>query len=318
MERLIQNISKLIARNNCVILPGAGAFLAHNVPASYNAEERVFMPPHRVLVFNPQVTADDALLLSEYLGNGCRSYDDATTVMSKDIAKLRKELSSKGRVQFGELGTFFMNVKNGISFEPAANGIDDPYNFGFEPIAIPLLSDCKEKEIVIKRHDFRRYITAAASVVVLFFLLAPFLKNTFEPSMQASVTDFASSLSTPAATTVVADLQPECEIAPVEETVTKAVHSEEVIAPVEEEPATVVLEPASSATYHIIVASSPNAENAQLAIEELSAKMAADYRVIEGSGRYRIVYGSYATGAEANDALSQIKATFPDAWVLTR
>ena len=77
MENLVKNISRLIAQHNCVIIPGVGAFLAHRVPACYNAKERVFMPPHRALVFNPQVTVDDALLLSEYMDDGTMSYEEA-------------------------------------------------------------------------------------------------------------------------------------------------------------------------------------------------------------------------------------------------
>ena len=70
-------------------------------------------------------------------------------------------------------------------------------------------------------------------------------------------------------------------------------------------------------TYSIIVASSPNAQNAQLAIKELTRKMTADYTVVVGGGRHRISIGDYSNMSDANDALSLIKNTFPDAWVLT-
>ena len=92
----------------------------------------------------------------------------------------------------------------------------------------------------------------------------------------------------------------------------------EVQAEVVEVPATV--EPAkieNGPTYSIIVASTPNAEKANLAIQELSAKMQAEYHVVEGGGRHRIAHSSYCNHNEANDALAQVKGTFPDAWVLT-
>ncbi len=318
MEKLIKNITRLIARHNCVILPGFGAFLAHKVPARYNAEERVFMPPHRTLGFNPQVTVDDALLLSEYTDCGMLSYEEATTLLTRDIANLRDRLSQKGTLCFGELGTFSMDINNRITFIPNENGIDDPYNFGFEPIAMPLLSDYKKKEIVIKRRDLSRYIAGVAAILIAFFLVAPFGEKRYEPAIQASVTSLVPTLpsnaATVQATTVTDDI---CEIAPVPETVTENINIEEVSIPAPE--AFNNVQPAENEKqFYIIVASSPNAENAQLAIKEMSAKLSSDYIIVEGSGRHRIAYGCYSSNDDAIQVLSQVKGTFPDAWILTR
>ena len=96
----------------------------------------------------------------------------------------------------------------------------------------------------------------------------------------------------------------------VEEVVNEAVETEE---PVKE----IIEETAPQKTYSIIVASSPNAKNAELAIKELTRKKTADYTVVVGGGRHRISIGDYNSIEEANDALSLIKNTFHDAWVLT-
>jgi hypothetical protein len=72
----------------------------------------------------------------------------------------------------------------------------------------------------------------------------------------------------------------------------------------------------SAKQFHIIVASSPNADNAQLAIRELSIKMQSDYKVVVCGKRHRVAVATYATEREALDNLSTIQATFPDAWIL--
>ena len=72
-----------------------------------------------------------------------------------------------------------------------------------------------------------------------------------------------------------------------------------------------------SKKFSIIVASTPNEQKAQLAIEELSAKHEAAYTVVQGDGRHRIAYGTYNSNKEAVDALSNVKGTFPDAWILS-
>ena len=340
MENLIKYTSKLIAQHNCVIIPELGAFLAHSIPASYNAEDGLFMPPHRTMGFNPQITVDDALLLSEYIDEQQFTYEEAGKALRKDVAKLRHELSAKGIVRFGELGTFLMNVTGGISFDPAPNGIDDPYNFGFEPIAMPLLSQIDKKDIVIKRRNFKKYASIAVAAVLTLFFISPIGDNAYAPSLKAGfvAVETASTVSEPVNEAVTIN---QCEIEPVADTVTENIITKsQTIEPIiEAQPEQVVAvevaevpmaepvvaeQPAkehaiieNENSFHIIVASTPNEEKAQLAIKELSAKMQAEYSVVKGNGRHRIAHSSYSSIDEANEALAQVKNTFPDAWVLT-
>ena len=340
MENLIKYTSKLIAQHNCVIIPELGAFLAHSIPASYNAEDGLFMPPHRTMGFNPQITVDDALLLSEYIDEQQFTYEEAGKALRKDVAKLRHELSAKGIVRFGELGTFSMNVAGGISFDPAPNGIDDPYNFGFEPIAMPLLSQIDKKDIVIKRRNFKKYASIAIVAALTLFFISPIGDNAYAPSLKAGfvAVETASTVSEPVNEAVTIN---QCEIEPVADTVTENIitksqtvepiieaQPEQVVAVevaevpmaepvVAEQPAEVHVIIENENSFHIIVASTPNEEKAQLAIKELSAKMQAEYSVVKGNGRHRIAHSSYSSIDEANEALAQVKNTFPDAWVLT-
>ena len=422
MERLVKNITRLIAHHNCVILPGVGAFLAHRVPACYNAAEKIFMPPYRTLGFNPQVVVDDALLLSEYMNSGKMSHKEATAALSKDIESLYSNLSSTGIVCFGELGTFTMDIEGKIFFTPNENGIDDPYNYGFEPLAISPLNELKKKDFVIKRSNVRKYISAVAAVVVLAFVLVPFGKKMHNDNTQLSVAGFTTTekVSRPAAKTIEAvnlvveevvnyETSPvvETEIAPapvmtletklpvrafeiieieeeieeadifeeiettvttdaiesldavevlefvetvefeMAEEITESIEPMECVVPVEEvvetvecveeEAIPVTAEPTveeavdadvatelteivsvienKSEKHSIIVASTPNQKNAQLAIKELSRKMKADYEVVEGDRRFRIAIETYDNADDANMALERIQLTFSDAWI---
>jgi hypothetical protein len=300
-------------------MPGVGAFLAHRVPAYYNAAEKVFMPPHRELGFNPQVTMDDALLLSEYMNDGLLSFEEAERCLKNDIDSLRSRLSDNGVVCFGELGTFEMDIEGKISFTPNENSIDDPQNYGFEPLLIAPLKELKKKDIVIKRSSIGKYVSAIAAAIIIIFVLVPFGNSIYDDSKQMSVAGFTPT--TTATKAVVAPVaETICEIAPVEETVTEhifttpanAEQASTAVEAQEHEPA-VVQE--VSKQYSIIVASTPNSKNAQLAITELSRKMQADYKVVEGDRRFRIAIESYNSEAEANIALERIQATFSDAWV---
>ena len=185
----------------------------------------------------------------------------------------------------------------------------------------------KKKDIVIKRNSISKYVSAVAAAIIIIFVLAPFSNNLYNNDVQVSVAGF-TPVEKVAKTTVATISETACEIAPVEETVTAHIYTEpaeveaeitlsdEVVAvAVEEiqEGDDIVVE--STIQYSIIVASTPNPKNAQLAIKELSRKMQADYQVVEGDRRFRIAIESYNSEEEANDALERIQATFSDAWV---
>lgn len=331
MNKLERHISHLLSSNDCVIVPGIGAFLAHRVPARYLSDEQIFMPPHRTLGFNPQVKVDDALLVSSYIKEEKLSYSDAYDVMQKDISMLNANLSQNGTVRFGALGTFSMDINNNILFEPDSNGIDDPYNYGFETLSIARLQSRKEKTITIKRKELGRYIAAAAAVILTFLFVTPISDRAYESNLKASLSNFASSeqismmqqLTTTSPATV--ESPADCNIYPVTSTSEDAATpASTAIAPkaTESVTATVAVEAATTATetgkkHYIIVASSPTAENAQLAISELTRKMKADYTVVVCGKRHRVAIEAFSTESEAQDALPRIQTTFPDAWVLT-
>ena len=290
------------------------------------------MPPHRSLVFNPQVTVDDALLLSEYMEDGTMSYEEAGECLASDIEAMRRKLSETGIVCFGDLGRFSMDIEGKISFTANENCIDDPYNYGFEPLTIAPLKELKQKDIVIKRSNVSKYISAIAAAIVVIFVLTPLGSSFYNRDAQLSVAGFAPVEKSAHTITAIAPVNEAVgEIAPVEETVTAHIFTTpaEPAPVINETPAAeVVAEPAAPAVeesmditekiskqYSIIVASTPNPDKAQLAITELSRKMQADYKVVQGDRRFRIAIESYSSEADANAALERIQATFSDAWV---
>ncbi len=321
-----------------------GAFLAHSVSAYYNDEERLFMPPHRTLGFNPQIKIDDALLVSEYMRSDKLSFEDAEREMNKDLSILQKKISEDGIVHFGELGSFTMNIKGEISFKQNINGIDDPANFGFEPLSISLLRHCEETILIpIKRREIGKYIAIAVAVIFMFMFVTPVSDNARQKGLQASLNGFASSeqismmqqLSTKAPEQIADNT--DINICPVEYTVTESNNClqatkiensvtaeatknsvsnsiETTVAPATADNSSTEV---SNPMHYIIVASSPNESNAQLAVSELSTKLEADYTVVKCGKRHRIAVNKFQTLQDAQNALAQYQQTFPDAWILT-
>ena len=82
------------------------------------------MPSQRTLGFNPQVTVDDALLLSEYMNDGLLSFEEAEDALAKDIDSLRSKLSEMGMTarEYNEFIVYWLpymqdNAYNLISFQ---------------------------------------------------------------------------------------------------------------------------------------------------------------------------------------------------------
>ena len=331
MITIDKHISRLIALHDCVIVPGLGAFLAQRIPAYYNTEEQIFMPPHRTLCFNPHITMDDALLTTAYMQHYGISYNQATAQLKEDVKKLKNNLSRNGEHYLGELGKMSMDIEGNITFTPSENGIDDPANYGFAPLPIATLEQKSERTITIpiSRKRIAQYIAAAAAIVIMFVFVTPLSEHTFKDNTKASFGDFASpeqismmqqiSSPRPAANT-----DESCKIVPVESVRQTAIKEQAPDVEVVAEPATEASEsatsvaeiiPADTKQNHIIGARSPNAENAQLAITELSRKAEFKYSVVECGKRHRISAGSYTTNEEALAQLPAIQANFPDAWI---
>ena len=208
-----------------------------------------------------------------------------------------------------------MNIKGEISFEPNENGVDDPYNFGFEPLAIPLLNDIDKKDIVIKRRNLSRYISIAAAIIISFFVLSPIGNSVYENGIQASVVGFIPTENVAKQTANTNEQM--AEIAPVEETVTKNIITESPKSGNECTQAAVEERAADENTlkYSIIVASTPSAKNARKAIKELSTVHKADYTVVRFGKRHRIAIETLASESEAEVALARVQAIFPKAWI---
>ena len=194
------------------------------------------------------------------------------------------------------------------------------------------LKELKKKDIVIKRSNVKKYISAVAAAIILVFVLAPFGKRIYDNETQLSVAGFTTTenVSKPVAKAIepsnVISEEHDCDIAPVAETVTQGIGTvveeksqPETVSVVAEQVAAVtpseVLETVNTEKYSIIVASTPNPKNAQLAITELSRKMKADYEVVEGDRRFRIAIETYDNANDANMALERIQKTFSDAWI---
>ncbi|WP_321480207.1 SPOR domain-containing protein [uncultured Bacteroides sp.] len=196
MIELAQHIEALLLENDCVIVPGFGGFVAHYSPATWVAEECLYLPPTRNIGFNPQIKMNDGLLVQSYMASHDTNFSDASKIIDKTVRNLLSLLHEEGKVELTNIGELHFTIHGTYEFIPYDNKITTPYLYGLDAVSIkpltnkrehsaiktsPYITLSKEKKtynISINR-TFLRSTVAVAAVVIMFFMMSTPVENTY-------------------------------------------------------------------------------------------------------------------------------------------
>lgn len=198
MIELAQHIEALLLENDCVIVPGLGGFVAHYAPATRVKEENIFLPPTRIIGFNPQLKMNDGLLVQSYMSVYGTNFSDATKMVERKVGELISVLHEEGKVDLPNVGEVRYTIHNTFDFAPYDNKITTPYLYGLDAFemqelsalekpqtekavsySIPAVVKAEKRTFAIKIN--RAYLTNAAAVVaaiVLSFFFSTPIENT--------------------------------------------------------------------------------------------------------------------------------------------
>ena len=198
MIELAQHIEALLLENDCVIVPGLGGFVAHYAPATRVEEENIFLPPTRIIGFNPQLKMNDGLLVQSYMSVYGTNFSDATKIVEREVDKLIAALHEEGKVDLPNVGEVRYTIYDTFDFAPYDNKITTPYLYGLDAFEMQELSALekpqaekdtfslvpattpKEKRTFAVRFN-RAYLTnaaAVAAVIILSFFFSTPIENT--------------------------------------------------------------------------------------------------------------------------------------------
>lgn len=199
MNELSQHIENLLLENDCVIVPDLGGFIAHHTSATKITDENKFLPPTRIIGFNPQLKMNDGMLVQSYMSVYNTSFPDATKLVEREVKQLQEKLHENGKVNLANIGELRYTIHETYDFIPYDNRITTPYLYGLEsfemqelptlkkpytiksPTTFPTTSKGRSQRRRIAIRLNRSYIPNAAAIVaifVLFFLLSTPVKNT--------------------------------------------------------------------------------------------------------------------------------------------
>lgn len=110
-------IIELLQEHDCVIVPQFGAFLTRSLPAKIDEEKQVIEPPKKEILFNENLTADDALLASYIANREQISQSKAENLIQETVEEWSASLLSEGELTIEYLG-LFKKENDLIIFEP--------------------------------------------------------------------------------------------------------------------------------------------------------------------------------------------------------
>ena len=198
MIELAQHIEVLLLENDCVIVPGLGGFVAHYTPAMRVAEENVFLPPTRIIGFNPQLKMNDGLLVQSYMAVYDTDFSDATRIVEKEVAHIFTALHEEGKVDLPNIGELRYSIHGIYDFVPYDHKITTPYSYGLDSFemqelaelkkpymektirySVPVVPEDKKRRFEIKfNRSYLSNAVAMIAVVALFFFLSTPIENT--------------------------------------------------------------------------------------------------------------------------------------------
>lgn len=304
-DNLSLHITTLLRRNDCVVVPGVGAFVATHRQAT--VADGVLTAPVREVSFNPALTYDDGLIASSVSRRLKISFEQARERVAAESALLQRRLRNEGAVQLPHIGLLQRRSGGRLEFVPERAWALVPPALHIAPVApafevVRNVDAEPERAVAVVRVPLRlRWLRVAAVACVL------------------SLVGFALSTPIDIATAQHASLAAPAFTAPEPEIID--------VLPIPEglelnlanaaEGGVMVKEPEVNKPYVVVVASLPSAQKAQ----EFIAGSGLGLQFIQSDGRFRVYAAQGDTPESARaaaDKISGFAARFPDSWVCHR
>lgn len=186
MISMIEHIEYLMLSNDCVVVPGFGAFIAQYTSSRNCAQNSTFTSPKRSISFNASINHNDGLLANSIAKKASIPYAEALKQIEKSTTICRQALSDGSEVPFGRLGFFISNGEGHIEFIPFHHELANDDFFGLQSFSFPTLAErnaqmateetvsetYSEPEINIGRRNWfsHKAVQIAASIVMLVCL----------------------------------------------------------------------------------------------------------------------------------------------------
>lgn len=295
-------IQELLYRNDCVIVPGFGAFLTRYRSAFLDSGSYTLYPPSKILGFNARLSHNDGLLAHHIAKRENISYDKSIGLIAKNISNWQLELGQNKFLSLTNLGDFKRKEDGVLVFEPATQINFMTESFGLSSVVARLLEEKIEPQEtkvipitqIAKKTPYWRYAAVALfAVSVGGYLGGTYYKSQVEQynlvEKQKAETQLQQRIQQ---ATFVIDTPLDAITVSVSNT---------------------------SYPYHVVAGAFRVSENAEKKATELMEKGYPARLIGENKyGLHQVAYKSFTNRDEAINFLHQIQQNeFPEAWLLS-
>jgi hypothetical protein len=302
-------IAQLLYRYQCVTVPGFGAFLTEIQSAQLIESTYSFFPPKKMISFNAYLKNNDGLLANHIAQAEKTSYEYAVSAIQFEVFNWKKALQENGMFSVKNVGNFSLNADKNLIFTPADQTNFLTNSFGLSAFVSPMVKrELFEQKIeaLEQEEDVIEFIPQRSKAIAYLKYAAVFVLGL----------GLTAAVSYPIYQQQIAN-----ETIIVESTVQKQVQHkiQEATFFIENPiPAVTLTVKESKMSYHIMAGAFREEKNAEKIFKRLSNQGFKARRIpMNKYGLYPVLYGSYATLAEAQKAKLEIQTTVnPEAWIL--
>jgi len=303
-------LSQLLYRYQCVTVPTFGAFLTEIQSAQINAEGNGFYPPKKLVSFNSYLKNNDGLLANHISLTEKISYEAAVQNIQKEVAIWKTALQNNQNIALANIGTLSLNFEGSLVFE-ASNHINYFTDaFGLSSFISPVIKreiftgdtiaaeETPVIDFIHETHSNRSYLKYAALFVIGLSTAGFFWNNYYQGQVEQQTA------------LVQTEVQKE-----VQDKIQEATFF--IKSPI---PNVTLTVKETKMPYHIVAGAFRNERNAQKIYERLSQQGFKARRIDKNKfGLFPVLYGSYASYAEAQKAMAEIhKTQSKEAWLMIK
>jgi hypothetical protein len=304
-------IAQLLYRYQCVTVPGFGAFLTEIQSAKLNESTNSFSPPKKMIAFNANLKNNDGLLANHIALAEKTSYEYAVSKIQYEVFNWKKAFEENELISIKNVGDLRLNADKNIVFTPYDQTNYLTSSFGLAPFVSPL----------VKRAIFEKEVEAIEEKATITMVPETRTANPYLKYAAIFVIGLglAGSVGYPMYQNQIAS-----ETILVETAVQKQVQNkiQEATFFIESPVPAVTLSVKSNKEmkmpYHIMAGVYREEKNANKTLRILN-RLGYDAKRIapNKNGFFPVLYGSYATFAEAEKAKKEINEKHnPEAWIL--
>lgn len=165
---LIDQVSELLYKHNCVIIPGFGGFVANFKSARFQEDRLLASPAIKRVAFNQSLVENDGLLIRHLAAIKGLTYEEAEKEVAVFVRFLHDRLTAYRNYEFRNIGSLYLNKDDKIVFVPYEGLNFYPKSYGLEDVKVKRLQRVIDKQRIAEQHMKEPEIQEAPAVRPMF------------------------------------------------------------------------------------------------------------------------------------------------------